>query len=89
MNINIFVMKYYCIKFINIFSIFFESLKSKSTQMLKPQKRKLGSFLQRYSYKFRAQRVAMYALLDLSYTATFEKPGLAIIGRKEVYRVRL
>ena len=34
------------------FTIFFESLKSKSTQ--KSPKRKLGGFVQRYSFKFRA-----------------------------------
>ena len=36
-DINIFVMKYFSFSFL-IFSILFESLKSKSTQMLRPQK---------------------------------------------------
>jgi len=36
-NINIFVIKYYFFTLF-IFSIFFESLKSKSTQMSRPQK---------------------------------------------------
>ena len=35
-NINIFVMKYYLIQFVYILN-FFYSLKSKSTQMLRPQ----------------------------------------------------
>jgi len=39
-NINIFVMKYYFIQFVYIL-YFFESFKLKSTQMLRPQKRKL------------------------------------------------
>ena len=53
-NINIFVMKYYFFSFF-IVSIFFESLKSKYTQMLRPQKgHSAGSSVQRYSFKFRA-----------------------------------
>ena len=54
-DIDIFVTKYYFIQLIFIFSIFFESLKSKSTQMLGPQKGNSGvSFYDRYSLKFRA-----------------------------------
>ena len=40
-NISIFVMKYYFFSLF-IFSIFFESLKSKSTQNLRPQKGNSG-----------------------------------------------
>jgi len=41
MNINIFVIKYYFFHLIYILH-FFESLKSKSTQMLRPQKGNSG-----------------------------------------------
>ena len=47
-DINIFVLKYYFIWFLPILH-FFESLQSRFTQMLK-----LGSFVQWYSFKFRA-----------------------------------
>jgi len=40
-NINNFVMKYYFFQFVYILH-FFESLKSKSTQMLRPQKENSG-----------------------------------------------
>ena len=40
-NISIFVMKYYFFQFVYILH-FFESLKSKSTQILRPQKGNLG-----------------------------------------------
>ena len=40
-NINIFVMKYYFIQFVYILN-FFDSLKSKSTQMFRPQEGNSG-----------------------------------------------
>ena len=40
-DINIFVVKYYFIYFLHILH-FFKSLKSKSTQMLRPQKENSG-----------------------------------------------
>ena len=49
-NINIFAMKYYFFSLF-IFSIFFESLKSKSYTNVKTQKRKLGPTI---SFTFRA-----------------------------------
>ena len=67
-NINIFVMKYYFFQFVYIL-IFFKSLKSKSTQMLTPQK-KIGSVVQQYSFKFRALR--LYCKL---YSLYFSKYG--------------
>ena len=59
-DINIFVMKYCFFSFVT-FSIFFESLKSKSTQMLKPPKRKLGSFVQRYCLNFGLRSAVNYS----------------------------
>ena len=53
-NINIFVIKIILFSLFT-FSILFEFVKSKSTQMLRPQKRKFRSYVQRYSFKFRAQ----------------------------------
>ena len=49
-KINIFKLKYYFFQFVYILH-FFESLKSKSTKCKTP-KRKLMSFVQRYSFKF-------------------------------------
>ena len=52
-DINIFVMKYFFLLSFFTFSIFVKSLKS-NLQNVKTPKRKLGSFVQRYSFKFRA-----------------------------------
>ena len=54
-DINIFVMKYFFLLSFFTFSIFVKSLKS-NLQNVKTPKRKLGSFVQRYSFKFRAQQ---------------------------------
>ena len=51
-NINIFGKKYYYIQFVYIL-IFLNFLKKTYTNVKTP-KRKLGSFVQRYSFKFRA-----------------------------------
>ena len=58
-DINIFVLKYYVFQFLYILH-FFESLKSKSSQMLRPPKRKLDGFVQRYSFKFRALQSMLF-----------------------------
>ena len=53
-NINIFVMKYCFIQFVYILN-FFRISEIKINTNVKTPKRKLGSFVQRYSFKFRAQ----------------------------------
>ena len=60
-KINIFKLKYYFFQFVYILH-FFESLKSKSANCKTP-KRKLRSFVQRYSFKFWAQFKLYYDLL--------------------------
>ena len=52
-NIHIFCNEIFFLFSFSIFSIFVESLKSK-LQNVKTPKRKRGSFVQRYSFKFRA-----------------------------------
>ena len=61
-NINIFVMKYYFIQFVYILN-FFSNLLNQNLQSVKTPKRKLGSFVQRYSFKFRAQTVKFLVIL--------------------------
>jgi len=57
-DINIFVMKYYFILFLHILH-FFLNLLNQNLNKRKDPKRKLVSFVQRYSFKFRAHNLLL------------------------------
>ena len=65
-DINIFGMKYYLFSFF-IFSIFLLNLEDQNLQNVKPPKRKLGSFVQHYSFKFRTLGYTVHSYRVIQY----------------------
>ena len=66
-DINLFVMKYYFIDFLHIFH-FLEPLKSKSTQMLRPQNGNLGVSFNNTLLNFGLRRIVDQIQTDIGYT---------------------
>ena len=79
MNINIFVIKYYFFQFVYILH-FFESLKSKSTQMLRPQKGNLGVSFNDTLLNFGLRGKNLKEIYRVSQTKPGHETGLALLS---------